>query len=97
MKWIVLVTDFFKPSLRKKAWDFLTNILNSNEKEIRYAFRDKKLAHVEILNFCHEKGMTVRQASLYSVCMVNTQVYEKCFSDIDSPNTNIPLFIILFL
>jgi hypothetical protein len=74
MKWIVLVTDFFKPSLRKKAWDFLTNILKSNEKETRSACCDQKLIHVEILNLCREKRMTVRQASLYSCCMEYTHI-----------------------
>jgi hypothetical protein len=48
-------------------------------------------------NLCREKGMTVKQATLYSVCMVYTKVYEKCLSDIDSRNANIPLFMVLLL
>jgi hypothetical protein len=39
---------------------------------------------VEILDICREKGMTKRQALLFSTCRDYSNIYEKCLSDLDS-------------
>jgi hypothetical protein len=97
LKWIVLIADFFQQKLKEKAWNFLTTILNSNEKEIRSASSHRNLTIVEILDLCREKGMTKRQATLYSMCINYNNIYVKCLSDLNSSEANFALFILLVL
>jgi hypothetical protein len=97
LKWFVLIADFFQPKLKEKAWNFLSNILNSTEKDIRSALSHRRLITVELLDLCREKSMTTRQASLYSMCKDYNNIYVKCLSHLNSSHAKFALFVLLLL
>jgi hypothetical protein len=54
----------------------------------------------KLLRLCREKGITTRQASLYSMCRDYNNIYEKCLSALKTSEigeTNYALYLLLLL